>query len=158
MAGQEGEVEGAELVRDAFESHGLRDVEINEFGIPGWWRGSADLVVSVDGRDHDFGADYQTIALPGTPSGELDAELVDVGYGRPEDFEAADCEGKIVMASSTTPDEYGRWIHRMEKYGFAENNGAIGFRLPQPRRGKSPADGEHRKRRGAWLDPRRRRL
>jgi Zn-dependent M28 family amino/carboxypeptidase len=140
MAGQEGEAEGAELVRDAFESHGLRDVEINEFGIPGWWRGSSSLTVAPD-REHVFDAAHQIISLPGTPSGDLEAELVDVGYGRPADFEEADLEGKIAMASSMTPDSYGRWIHRTEKYHFAANNGAIGFVFRNHVEGNLPPTG-----------------
>jgi len=126
MAGQEGEAEAAEIVADAFRSHGLRDVGIDEFEIPGWWRGSSALVVD-NGRSHVFDADYQVIGLPGTPGGEIEAELVDVGYGRPEDFETADLDGKVAMASSFTPDDYGRWIHRGEKYYFAANNGAVAF-------------------------------
>lgn len=140
MAGQEGEREGAELVRDAFERHGLRDAEITEFEIPGWWRGSSSLTVAAD-REHAFDADYQTVALPGTPAGEVTAEVVDVGYGRPEDFADADCEGKIVMASSDTPDEYGRWIHRAEKYGAAAEGGAAAFLFRNHIEGALPPTG-----------------
>ncbi|MFB6188568.1 MAG: M28 family peptidase [Halapricum sp.] len=126
MAGQEGEIEGAELVRDAFKSHGLRDPSVTEFDIPGWWRGSCSLTVERD-RTHVFDERYQVVELPGTPSGEVRAEIVDVGDGLPEDFESADVEGKIVMASSLTPDDYGRWIHRGEKYAAAANSGAAAF-------------------------------
>ena len=126
MAGQEGEHEAAELVRDAFEAAGLAEAEISEFDVPGWWRGSSSLVVEAD-RSHAFDADYQTIALPGTPAGEVTAEVVDVGYGRPADFADADLEGKIVVASSETPEEFGRWIHRGEKYGAAAEGGAAAF-------------------------------
>jgi Zn-dependent M28 family amino/carboxypeptidase len=126
MAGQAGEHEAAELVRNAFEEAGLREAEINEFEVPGWWRGSSSLTVQAD-REHAFDADYQTIALPGTPAGDVEAELVDVGYGRPEDFADADLEGTVVVASSATPDDYGRWIHRAEKYGAAAEGGAAGF-------------------------------
>jgi len=126
MAGQSGEHEAAELVKDAFEDAGLREAEINEFEVPGWWRGFSSLAVRAD-REHTFDADFQTIALPGTPAGDVETELVDVGYGRPEDFANAELEGKIVVASSATPDDYGRWIHRAEKYGAAAEGGADGF-------------------------------
>ncbi|USZ69894.1 M28 family metallopeptidase (plasmid) [Halorussus salilacus] len=126
MAGQEGEAEGAKLVKAAFEGHGLRDATITEFGIPGWWRGDCSLTVESD-RTHVFDERYQLVELPGTPSGEVTAEIVDVGYGLPEDFEEADLEGKIAMASSLTPDGYGRWIHRAEKYYAAANAGADAF-------------------------------
>ncbi|MEF8799904.1 MAG: M28 family metallopeptidase [Halolamina sp.] len=126
MAGQSGEHEAAELVKDAFERHGLREAEITDFEIPGWWRGFSSLAVRAD-REHTFDADYQSIALPGTPAGEVTAEVVDVGYGRPADFANAELEGKIVAASSATPEDYGRWIHRGEKYGAAAEGGAAAF-------------------------------
>ncbi|WP_132058578.1 M28 family peptidase [Halorussus amylolyticus] len=126
MAGQQGEADGAELVKDAFEEHGFRDASINEFGIPGWWRGSCSLTVEPD-RTHTFDERFEMVELPGTPSGEVDAEIVDVGDGLPKDFEGADLDGKIVMASSVTPDDYGRWIHRAEKYGAAAKAGAAAF-------------------------------
>ncbi|WP_134671612.1 M28 family metallopeptidase [Halorussus marinus] len=126
MAGQRGEAEGAELVRDAFESHGLREAEITEFDIPGWWRGECSLTAEPD-RTHTFDERYQLVELPGTPSGEIEAEIVDVGHGLPADFAEADLEGKIAMASSLTPDDHDRWIHRAEKYYAAAEAGAAGF-------------------------------
>ncbi|MEF8842562.1 MAG: M28 family metallopeptidase [Haloarculaceae archaeon] len=126
MAGGNGEAAAAERLGEAFESLGLGGVGIDEFGIPGWWRGGSSLTVEF-GRTRTFDADYRIIGLPGTPAGEPGGELVDVGYGRPADFEAVDLEGRIAMASSRTPDEYGRWIHRTEKYHFAANAGAVGF-------------------------------
>jgi len=126
MAGQDGEAEGARLVRDAFERHGLREATITEFDIPGWWRGECSLTVERD-RTHVFDEGYQLVELPGTPSDDVRGEIVDVGHGLPEEFESADLAGKIAMASSLTPDDYGRWIHRSEKYYAAANAGADGF-------------------------------
>jgi aminopeptidase YwaD len=140
MAGQRGEQEGAALVKDTFEAHGLRDASITEFEIPGWWRGSSSLTVEHD-RTHKFDAQHETVALPGTPSDDVSAELVDVGDGLPEDFENTDVEGKIVMASSLTPDEYGRWIHRGEKYGAAVRGGAVGFLFRNHLDGNLPPTG-----------------
>jgi Zn-dependent M28 family amino/carboxypeptidase len=127
MAGQAGEHEAAARLVDAFEDVGLRGAGTAEFDIPGWWRGASGLTVEVDGRSHEFDADYQSIALPGSPSGDVTAELVDVGDGLPEEFAAADLAGKLVVASSRTPDDFGRWIHRSEKYGAAVEAGAAGF-------------------------------
>jgi Zn-dependent M28 family amino/carboxypeptidase len=126
MAGQEGEAEGAELVEAAFEEHELRDPTVTEFDIPGWWRGPCSLTVAGD-RTHVFDEGYQLVELPGTPSGEVEAEIVDVGHGLPEDFEDRDLDGRIAMASSLTPHGYDRWIHRAEKYYAAANAGAVGF-------------------------------
>jgi len=141
MAGQEGEREGAERVAEAFESHGLRNVHLDEFEIDGWWRGSSTLSTS-GAHGESFEADHRVIALPGTPSGTAEAELVDVGPGRPEDFEEADLEGKVAMASSRTPDDYDRWLHRMEKYVSAVDQGAVGFVFRNHVEGCLPPTGE----------------
>ncbi|WP_231186487.1 M28 family peptidase [Haladaptatus sp. DYF46] len=141
MAGQKEEKEGAKILEGYFEEVGLRNVHLDEFEIDGWWRGSSSIVT---GGSHDqrYGKDYQVIALPGTPAGTGDGELVDVGYGRPEDFERADCDGNVVMASSETPDDFGRWIHRMEKYVSAANAGAVGFIFRNHIGGCLPPTGE----------------
>ena len=141
MAGQQGEAEGAQRVAAAYRDVGLRNVGIEEFEIPGWWRGSSSLAVQ-GGLDRTFGADHETIALPGSPSGAVTADVVDVGPGRPEDFESADIEGKVAMASSATPESYGRWIHRMEKYCYAIDEGAVGFVFRNHIEGCLPPTGE----------------
>jgi aminopeptidase YwaD len=138
MAGQEGETEGARVVADAFERASAREVEINEFEIPGWWRGSS----SLDIGDETLTAPHEVIALPGTPSGDATGELVDVGYGLPEDFEERDLDGKIAVASSETPEGHGRWIHRMEKYAGAADAGAVGFVFRNHIEGCLPPTGE----------------
>ncbi|WP_248905119.1 M28 family metallopeptidase [Halocatena marina] len=140
MAGQEGEAEGAQLVKDAFDSYGLRDASITEFEIPGWWRGSSSLTVEHE-RTHAFDAQHETVALPGTPSGDVTAEIIDIGHGLPEDFQTTDVAGKLVLASSLTPDGYGRWIHRGEKYGAAVRGGAAGFLFRNHLDGNLPPTG-----------------
>jgi Zn-dependent M28 family amino/carboxypeptidase len=141
MAGQEGEREGAQVIADAFEQAGLREVEIDEFEIPGWWRGSSRLELA-DPHARRYEASHEVIALPGTPAGEAEGEVVDVGYGTPEEFDAADLEGKIAMASSETPEAHGRWIHRMEKYVAAAEAGAEGFVFRNHVEGCLPPTGE----------------
>lgn len=126
MAGQEGEREGAEYIRDSFTELGFREVAISEFDVPGWWRGSSTLSVRL-GHDQEFTGSHELIALAGSPAAVTSGDLVDVGCGLPEDFEAADVRDKLVLASSRTPDSYGRWVHRTEKYGLAVENGAAGF-------------------------------
>nr|WP_227376958.1 M28 family peptidase [Haladaptatus halobius] len=122
----------------AFERAGAREVEINEFEIPGWWRGSSSLAVG----DETLTAPHEVIALPGTPSGDATGELVDVGYGLPEDFEERDLKWKIAVASSETPEGHDRWIHRMEKYAGAADVGAVGFVFRNHVEGCLPPTGE----------------
>ena len=128
MAGQEGEAEGARVLLAGFERAGLREATVSRFEIPGWWRGSSELAVeAADGRGRVFGADYEVLGLPGSPSERREAELVDVGAGLPADFEAADVEGKIVLVGSQNPPDFGRAINRIEKFSRAREAGAVGF-------------------------------
>ncbi|MFB6300475.1 MAG: M28 family peptidase [Halobacteriales archaeon] len=140
MAGQNGERAGAEVIRDAFEAADLRAVEINEFDVAGWWRGDSSIEVDA-GRSPRFESDHQIIALPGTPSGDVEAQLLDLDYGLPEDMDDG-IEGKIVMARSDTPDDHDRWIHRMEKYATAADHGAVGFVFRNHVEGCLPPTGE----------------
>jgi aminopeptidase YwaD len=52
-----------------------------------------------------------------SPTGEVTAELVDVGAGRPQDFERADVAGKFVLASGGTGGQV---------YQLAVQRGAVG--------------------------------
>ena len=139
MAGQDGEHEGAEVIADAYREAGIRDVHLDEFEIPGWWRGTSEL--ALPDHEKSYSDSHQVIALPGTPAGDVSGELVDVGYGTPEEFEAVDVEGAIVMASSRTPDDR-RWLHRMEKYASAIEGGAVGFVFRNHVEGCLPPTGE----------------
>ncbi|WP_418281008.1 M28 family peptidase [Halorubrum sp. DTA98] len=143
MAGSTGERRGAERMVEAFESAGLRNAGLDAFEIPGWWRGDSELVVSgpVERR---HGGSHETIALPGSPSGDVTAPIVDVGDGTEREFEAVGrrLDGAIAVASSRTPDGHSRWIHRMEKYVNAAERGAIGFVFRNHLEGALPPTGE----------------
>jgi Zn-dependent M28 family amino/carboxypeptidase len=119
MAGTEGERRGAEATREVFAEVGGRDPRLEKFDLQGWERRSSSVV----GPDEEL----DCIALPRSPTGEVEADLVDLGYGVPEDFEGVDIEGKIVMVASNAPPYYDRFPHRTEKYYHAVQNGATGF-------------------------------
>lgn len=118
MAGSDGEREAAVATRDLFEELGARDVHLDTFDVRGWVRGSSAV------RTDDTG--YESIALPRSPAESATGELVDLGYGLPEDFDA-DLDGSVVVVSSTVPEWYDRFIHRREKYYRAVEAGAVGF-------------------------------
>jgi len=118
MAGSEGEHEAAVATRDALADVGARDARLESFPIQGWTRGSSAIRAGETTQD--------SIALPRSPAGEVTGELVDVGHGLPEDFEA-DLSGTVVMAASDVPDWYDRYIHRREKYYYAVEAGAASF-------------------------------
>ncbi|TKX45019.1 MULTISPECIES: M28 family metallopeptidase [unclassified Halorubrum] len=141
MAGSEGERRAAGLVADVFERVGLADVRTEPFDLPVWERGSASLDATVSGRDgqpstRSFGA----LALPYSPSGSVSGELVDVGYGTPAEIDERDVEGRIAVASTTTPSG-GRFVHRMEKFGYAIDAGAVGFVFVNHLDGQLPPTG-----------------
>lgn len=136
MAGSEGERRAAEATRDVLTLAGARDARLEPFDVQGWTRGSSALYAGSDAGDRDDADETRTpigaaagpdcIALPRSPAGEVTGDLVDVGYGLPEDFEA-DLEGAVVMASSDVPDWYDRVLHRREKFYRAVEAGAAGF-------------------------------
>ncbi|MFC6718459.1 M28 family peptidase [Natrialbaceae archaeon GCM10025810] len=130
MAGSEGERRGAELTRDALAEAGARNARLDPFEIQGWTRGGSQLVASADGT----AVDLRCIALPRSPGERVSGELVDLGYGLPEEFEGANAgaddgtlEGKIVLVRSDVPDYAERYVHRREKYYHAVEAGAAGF-------------------------------
>lgn len=119
MAGSDGERRAAEATRDALTEVGARDARLDEFAIRGWARGESTVRVGE--------TEHATIALPRSPSAQATGEFVDLGYGLPEDFEAHDIEGEVVMVASDVPDHHDRFIHRREKYHHAVAGGAAGF-------------------------------
>lgn len=122
MGGHPGEREAAALTASAFDDAGVRDVTTDGFEMQRWTRGSTEFAVTEPAE-----RSFEVIALPYSPGGEVHGELVDVGYGTPEEIDAVDVRDKIAVASTTTPGEYGRFIHRMEKFGHAAAAGAVGF-------------------------------
>ncbi|MFD1512188.1 M28 family peptidase [Halomarina rubra] len=124
MAGSEGERRAAEATRDALSDTGARDAHLEEFEIQGWERGTSGIAAGEETVATE--RSWDCLALPRSPAGEASGELVDLGYGLPEDFEA-DLSGKVVVCSSTVPDYYERFIHRREKYYRAVQAGASAF-------------------------------
>jgi len=123
MAGSDGERDAAEATRDALAAAGARDATLEAFDIQGWERGTS----SIDDGTESYDDPHETIALPRSPSGDVTGELVDLGYGLPEDFETADLDGAIVLARSDVPEWYDRYLHRREKYYHAVDAGAAAF-------------------------------
>ena len=119
MAGSDGERAGATATRDALLAAGARNVRLDSFDIQGWERNESTLRAGDTEQD--------CIALPRSPATTATGELVDLGYGLPEDFEDADLEGAIVQVRSDVPDHHDRYIHRREKYYYAVAAGAAGF-------------------------------
>ena len=140
MAGSAGEREALELTRDALSAAGARDARIDEFDIQGWERGES--AVRRDGDTLAAGAG-SCIALPRSPAATVTGELVDVGYGTPDEFADAsdDIEGSVVITSTTVPDEFDRFVHRREKSYRAVDAGAAAFVFANHVEGSLPPTG-----------------
>ncbi len=122
FGGHPGEHEAASRVADELDSIGLREVTLDPFDLTRWDRGAARLQV-LEPADREF----QAVGLPYSPSGTVQARLVDVGGATVEEVEAADLDGKVALVSTTSPQSDTRFVHRMEKYGHVVDAGAAGF-------------------------------
>ncbi|MFB6304815.1 MAG: M28 family peptidase [Haloferacaceae archaeon] len=131
LGGSEGERAAAELLADALGDAGVRDVRLDPFRTRAWRRGSSELV--VDGRS------VECVALPYAPPADVTGELVDVGYGLPDEM-PADLDGAVALASTDTPPGT-RFVHRMETFGAAVEAGAAGFVFANHVEGQLPPTG-----------------
>ncbi len=139
FGGTEGERQAVEFVKAKFQAYGLRDVHTEPVTYTGWRRGQARLEVLEPVQ-----RELPCISLPHSPPADLEAEIVDMGDGAPDDFErrADEIKGKIVMTTSAArPKGVQRWVHRNEKYGRSILAGAVGFIFVNHYPGYGPATG-----------------
>ncbi|ELZ92926.1 putative aminopeptidase [Haloferax mucosum ATCC BAA-1512] len=158
MAGGEGDSRASSLVANAFADAGVEAVEFDPFEMARWTRGETTLELTApDERSFD------AVALPYAPAVDVSGPLVDVGYGTPSEIDDCDVDGGIAVASTTTPGD-GRFVHRMEKFNYAIDSGALGFVFVNHVPGQLPPTGALRydevavapgvgvsKETGAWL-------
>ena len=165
LGGHPGERRAAELVFEAFEDAGA-DPEIVTFGMNRWTRGDASLGVTAERDGSAVERSFETVALPYSPAGRVRGDLVDAGYGTPEEIEAVGdrLPGNVAVARTDTPPEKGRFVHRMETFGHAAAAGAAAFVFVNHVDGQLPPTGALRfdgeaaipgvgvsKETGAWL-------
>src|SRR6266404_3876215 len=95
----------------------------------GWRARSATLRLS----DGSLAACHPLVRTVATPAGGLTAEVIDLGRGTPEEFEAhaADIAGRIVLVRHELMFAAGT-IHRRRKYDMARAAGAVGFLIGGP--------------------------
>jgi aminopeptidase YwaD len=101
-----------------FKRYGLENVHAESFEMPSWERGTVRLTLFADGAEIDI----PCLALPGTHPCDLEAEIIDIGAGKPEDYQklAEPSAGTIVLTNS-------EGLGRMEKYMAAVEAGAAAF-------------------------------
>ena len=116
-SGTENNSKSAQYIKDRFEEFGLKEVKIetpdSEFYFPREWS------LSIDGENIDcYFINYSNqLNITGiTDTGKIGAELVYVGEGGKEDFDAIDVKGKIVMGEV-------KWLDYTLRF-FEENHGS----------------------------------
>jgi aminopeptidase YwaD len=102
----EGTFRESEVMARLAREYGFSQVEIEKFPTtqPLWQATQAELwIVKPENRKvYDF-RDVAVSIASGSETGDVTAELVDVGYGgRPEDFAGKDVKGKIVLGSASS--------------------------------------------------------
>ncbi len=124
FGGSEEERRAARFIQDHFADVGAHNAWTEEFSCRGWRRKETRLV-STD----PVSREYDCIALPFCPPGEVEAPLVYLGDGHPQKYaEKQDqIDGAIVMVNTATPRFYHRSMHRGEKLGRALEANAAGF-------------------------------
>ena len=141
FAGTESEKIAQEYMVAKLKEYGYGNARAEPFKYFGWKRGPASLEVI-----EPYQREFPVIALAISPKGEVEAEVIDLGTGSPEEFEAIDpteVKGKIVLCSSATSPA-GRRVHRRTKYGYAVEYGAVGFIFMNHNPGQLPPTGSLR--------------
>ena len=141
FAGTESERRAQEHMVAKLKEYGYGNARAEPFRYFGWKRGPASLKVT-----EPYEREFPVISLAVSPGGEVEGEVVDLGTGSPEEFEAvdsADVEGKIVLCSSATSPT-GKRVHRRTKYGYAVEYGAVGFIFMNHNPGQLPPTGSLR--------------
>lgn len=125
----EGHFRESEVMARFAREYGLSDVSIESFPSPQrLWQPTRGELWMVDPQVRKL-YDIYDVAVSlaaNSPSGEVSAELVDVGPGRPQDFERQDVSGKFVLASGGTG---GQVYQQAVQRGAA---GVIGYSSLRP--------------------------
>jgi hypothetical protein len=115
-----------ERVRAASPANAGRSIPVPYGG----WRATRATLRLSDGSPAACHPLVRTVA---TPADGLAAEVIDLGRGTPEEFEAhaADIAGRIVLVRHELMFAAGT-IHRRRKYDMARAAGAVGFLIAGP--------------------------
>lgn len=122
--GTPGDKASVDFMVKKLKSYGVENAHFETFTIPGWVRGKVSLrIVAPIKKEIDC------ISLPHTLTGEMEANLVDLGDGAIEVYEKrkGELEGNIAMVSSRNPLGMKRALHRTEKFNRSILAGAKGF-------------------------------
>lgn len=122
-----------EYAMERFKAWGL-DARFEEFEMLGWR--NDHLKVRYGDRD------LFAVALGATPTDIVEAEVADLGFGTPGEFEArgGEARGKIAMVMNGAPEGH-RGVHRAEKLTLSADHGAKAMILINSTPGNVPQAG-----------------
>jgi aminopeptidase YwaD len=106
-----------DYVKTRLEAAGANDISTETFSFSRFQLDASTLAVTLDGAAVPM--NHEVFAYSGT--GRVEGEVVDVGRGRPEDYEGKDVTGKIAFVVRDPS------FHRQSQYGEALVHGAIGL-------------------------------
>ena len=141
FAGTPSEKQAQEYMVDKLREYGYENARAVPFKYYGWRRGPATLEMTEPVK-----RGFEAISLAMSPGGTMEADVINLGTGSPEEFEAVgpeDVKGKIVLCSSATSPT-GKRVHRRTKYGYAVKYGAVGFIFMNHNPGQLAATGSLR--------------
>ncbi len=145
IGGRSSGVESGNLAQDfaeeCFVRWGLDNVHREPFGIKSWKRGPIDVVV-LEPREGRLVALSLGNSCSTEPAG-IDAEMIDVGYGHPDEFKEIgrkNIAAKLALMSDGAP-EGKRRVHRAEKMELCIEYGAVGMVFMSGYQGGIPATG-----------------
>lgn len=129
LLGSESELKARSLLSDL----GRAATGVEPVAVPVSYEGWQPRRCELTGPDGAQLSCHPLVRTPGIAPGGLEAEVVDVGRGTPEEFaaHAADIPGRIVLVRHELMFAAGT-IHRMFKVQAAYRAGAVGFLIAGP--------------------------
>ena len=97
------------------KQYGFKNVSIETFGTPGtaWQPTQGELWMTAPKSAKLFDIHDLALSLASlNANGDLSGDLVDVGAGRPQDFEGKEVSGKFVLSSGSTGAVYTQAVQR----------------------------------------------
>ncbi len=129
LTGSPNGAKAEEYAYNLFKSYGFADVQYQPFEVEAWMRDTVTLSIAPSSSDNF--REVPVVSLAHSPvSSSLKGEIVDVGNGLEEDFEAIKekIKGKVALANIGLVGVTGKKnLHRSEKTALAIRYGASGI-------------------------------
>jgi len=108
----------SKVIADFAKQYGFSNVSIETFGTPtmAWQPTQGELWMTTPRLVKLFDIHDLALALASlNANGDITAELIDVGAGRPQDFEGKDVKDKLVLTAGSTSQVYTQAVQRGAK-------------------------------------------